>query len=172
MKNPRSEVEPNVALEARRSALKTVHLLLLTRQCLKAFMLPGGPLLPLIPPLPGMPAIVTPNRYRIFIHSIREIFVCSLRKTFGHLSDSYKIILWNTILAKNVRLASVALAAGFCSSPRKHSINSLAIANLGSHRLASPIRCEGDDAGPIMRVLIMRMELLENFLGNIIRFQQ
>ena len=29
-----------------------------------------------------------PEPYRmIFVHSIREIFVCSLRKTFGHLSD-------------------------------------------------------------------------------------
>jgi hypothetical protein len=28
---------------------------------LKAFILPGGPLLPLTPPLPGMPAIATPE---------------------------------------------------------------------------------------------------------------
>jgi hypothetical protein len=28
----------------------------------------------------------------IFFHSIREIFVCSLRKTFGHLSDRAKKI--------------------------------------------------------------------------------
>ena len=28
----------------------------------------------------------------IFVHSIREIFVCSLRKTFGHLSDRAKKI--------------------------------------------------------------------------------
>jgi hypothetical protein len=165
------EVEPNVALEARRSALNGPSIAA-DQAVLEGIHVAWRPAPALIPPLPGMPAIVTPNRYRIFIHSIREIFVCSLRKTFGHLSDSYKIILWNTILAKNVRLASVALAAGFCSNPRNHLINSLAIANLGSHGLASPIRCEGDDAGPIMRVLITRMELLENFLGNIIRFQQ
>jgi hypothetical protein len=56
-------------------------------------MLPGGPLLPLSPPLAGMPAIAYLEPYRmIFVHSIREIFVCSLRKTFGHLSDRTKKI--------------------------------------------------------------------------------
>src|SRR5262245_58617677 len=34
-----------------------------------------------------------PELYRMmFVHSIREIFVCSLRKTFGHLSDRAKKI--------------------------------------------------------------------------------
>ena len=51
-------------------------------------------------------------------------------------------------------------------------INSLTITSLGSRGLASPICCEGDDAGPIMRVLITRVELLEHFLANITRFQQ
>src|SRR5215467_7088350 len=60
---------------------------------LKAFLLPGGPLLPLTPPLPGMPAIAYLEPYRmIFVHSIRTIFVCSVRKTFGHLSDRAKKI--------------------------------------------------------------------------------
>ena len=80
----------------------------------------------------------------------------------------------NVLLSiKSVRLtASVALATGFGSNPCKHSINALAIANLASCRLASPVRCEGHDAGPIMRVLITSIKLLEHFLGNIIRFQQ
>src|SRR5215813_13924483 len=61
--------------------------------CLNAFWFPGGPLLPLTPPLPGMPAIVYLEPYRmIFVHSIRTIFVCSVRKTFGHLSDRAKKI--------------------------------------------------------------------------------
>src|SRR5262245_48997005 len=56
-------------------------------------MLSGGPLLPSSPPLPGKPAIAYLEPYRIiFVHSIREIFVCSLRKTFGHLSDRAKKI--------------------------------------------------------------------------------
>jgi hypothetical protein len=50
--------------------------------------------------------------------------------------------------------------------------NSLAIASLGSRRLASPIRCEGHDAGSIMSVVITGMKLLEYFLGDITRFQQ
>src|SRR5215831_15943525 len=40
-----------------------------------------------------MPAIVYLEPYRmIFVHSIRTIFVCSVRKTFGHLSDRRKKI--------------------------------------------------------------------------------
>jgi hypothetical protein len=40
-----------------------------------------------------MPAIVTWNHCsNDFVYSTREIFVCSLRKTFGHLSDRAKKI--------------------------------------------------------------------------------
>jgi hypothetical protein len=40
-----------------------------------------------------------PESYRmIFVHSIREIFVCSLRKTFGHLSDRAKKTVTNRVL--------------------------------------------------------------------------
>jgi hypothetical protein len=38
-----------------------------------------------------MPAIVRTGM--MFVHSIREIFVCSLRKTFGQLSDRAKKIV-------------------------------------------------------------------------------
>jgi hypothetical protein len=34
----------------------------------------------------------------IFVHSIREIFVCSVRKTFGHLSDRAKKPVINGVL--------------------------------------------------------------------------
>src|SRR5262245_54103803 len=61
--------------------------------CLKAFMLPGRPLLPLTPPLPWNACHSYPNRHRmIFVYSIRDMFVCSLGKTFGHLSDRAKKI--------------------------------------------------------------------------------
>src|SRR5215468_4317591 len=57
--------------------------------CLKAFMLPGGPLLPLTPPLPGMPAIVTLNpfhdHFRLFYQNDFRLFTL---KTFAHLSDT------------------------------------------------------------------------------------
>jgi hypothetical protein len=56
--------------------------------------------------------------------------------------------------------------------PATHLINSLAIAILGSCRLASPIRDEGNNAGPIVRVRIANVELLEHFLGHVNRFQQ
>jgi hypothetical protein len=62
-------------------------------------MLPGGPLLPLTPTLPGMPAIVTFNPFhddfRLFY---QRDFVCSLRKTFGHLSDRTKKIEIDKVL--------------------------------------------------------------------------
>src|SRR5262245_31637108 len=57
--------------------------------CLKAFMLPGGPLLPLMPPLPGMPAIATFNPFhddfRLFYQNDFRLFTA---KTFAHLSDT------------------------------------------------------------------------------------
>jgi hypothetical protein len=44
-------------------------------------MLSGGPLLPFDSTFAGMPARATPNRPPlIFVHSIREIFVCSGQK--------------------------------------------------------------------------------------------
>src|SRR5215471_5748923 len=54
--------------------------------CLNAFILPG---VRLTPPLPGMPATTTLIGM-IFVYSIRDMFVCSLAKTFGHLSDRAK----------------------------------------------------------------------------------
>jgi hypothetical protein len=52
-------------------------------------MLPGGPLLPLTPPLPGMPDIVTLNRddFRLFYQRDIRLFT---PKRFGHLSDRWK----------------------------------------------------------------------------------
>src|SRR5262245_14656701 len=57
-------------------------------------MLPGGPLLPLTPPLPGMPAITTPeivppDDFRLFYQSDVRLF---RPKRFGHLSDRAKKI--------------------------------------------------------------------------------
>src|SRR5262245_8951864 len=54
--------------------------------CLKAFMLPGGPLLPLTPPLPGMPAITALGRddFRLFYQSYVRLFtVKNIRTSFG-----------------------------------------------------------------------------------------
>jgi hypothetical protein len=67
--------------------IRTARLLLNSRQpCLKAFMLPGGPLLPLTPPLPGMPGIV-----ESFSDDFRSLYQNDFRlftaKTFAHLSD-------------------------------------------------------------------------------------
>ena len=51
----------------------------------------------------------------IFVHSIRDIFVCSMRKTFGHLLDSSKNLrehadfYWNTILT--IKCSSRQLAS-------------------------------------------------------------
>ena len=44
-----------------------------------------------------MPAIVT-RTGMMFVHSIREIFVCSLRKTFGHLSHRSKKTVINGVV--------------------------------------------------------------------------
>src|SRR5262249_42774991 len=72
--------------------IRTARRLLNSRQrCLKAFVLPGGPLLPLTPPLPGMPAIV-----ESFSDDFRSLYQNDFRlftvKTFGHLSDRCKKI--------------------------------------------------------------------------------
>src|SRR5262245_52115675 len=50
-------------------------------------------LLPLIPPLPGNACHSYLEPYRmVLVYSIRDMFVCSLVKKFGHLSDRTKKI--------------------------------------------------------------------------------
>jgi hypothetical protein len=82
-------------LNRRKAVLEGVHM-------------PGGPLLPLTPPLPGMPAIATLIGM-IFVYSIRDMFVCSLAKTFAHLSDRAKKIEIDKALTLERYISSIAL---------------------------------------------------------------
>ena len=66
-----------------------------------------------------------PEPYRmIFVHSIREIFVCSVRKTFGHLSDRAKKTMRITVLTsehyiRNKAFVSLIGSTRFPSAPTK-----------------------------------------------------
>ena len=57
-------------------------------------MLPGGPLLPLTPPLPGMPAIANLNRddFRLFYQRHVRLFTRqNIRTSFGQMEKPKEI---------------------------------------------------------------------------------
>ena len=61
-----------------------------------------------------------PESYRmIFVHSIREIFVCSLRKTFGHLSDRAKKTVIDRVLTQEHYIINKVFVSRHSMAPLK-----------------------------------------------------
>jgi len=62
----------------------------------------------------------------IFVHSTRDMFVCSLRKTFGHLSDRAKKTMVNRMLIQEHYISTKV----FVSRCGKETAASLQISGL------------------------------------------
>src|ERR1700759_4471705 len=107
--------------------------------------------------VPGINTVITGAIFRFIRSTISRknsgvnVFIDRLNAIHGP---------WNipTVRAEKTMLMSSHV---FIVSPR-----------FSSRRLAAPTLDEGHDAGPVVRVLIMGMKLLQHLIGHVARFEK